>query len=66
MSIYSGSFGHHKASYTVSQDDYRNIEEGNNDREEHGVVDIKDDDNLVTENDKIRWVPNDAYENCQI
>ena len=62
MSIYSGSFGHHKASYTVSQDEVKNVDDNLNEPHENGTLEMKDPEDLIVENDKIRWVPNDAYD----
>jgi hypothetical protein len=65
MSIYSGSFGNHKASYTISQDELKCPSDKNCDlsSQELNPVDLED---LIAENDKMKWVPNDAYEACQI
>ena len=62
MSIYSGSFGQLKASPTPSNDINAPTEDLQSVRPENpfDMIDIED---LIHENEKIRWVPNDAYEN---
>lgn len=65
MSIYSGSFGNHKASNTISQDELKCHSDKNCDLSSQDLNPV-DLDNLISENDKMKWVPNDAYNTCQI
>lgn len=61
MSIYSGSFGQFKTSQTASNDHLTPHDDPQSTRPEN-PFDMKDIQDLIHENEKIRWVPNDAYE----
>lgn len=62
MSICSGSFGNNKASYIYSQDEMRNNDDPNLGS---AGIKVRDTENAIggdDEDDKARWVPNDAHE----
>ncbi|CAI2370873.1 unnamed protein product [Moneuplotes crassus] len=64
-SIYSGRFGKHK-NYSDDHDDDKEYLSNLHGLDSAGNLDDKDAEDLIFENERIRWIPNDAYENCQI
>ena len=63
MSIYSGSFGQIKHNQMDFIEDYKNLDDNpsDNDNTDGNELAPQDAENLIYENDKIRWTPNDAY-----
>ena len=66
MSIYSGSFGLHKFSSQVSNEELKHINDQNDDSENSRESEEKNIEDLADEDERIRWIPNDASNNCQI
>lgn len=60
-SIYSGSFGKNKFN-SNGEDDFKAYQEA----ESAQNVEEKEAEDLIFENERIRWVPNDAYDHCQV
>mmetsp|Transcript_256 Transcript_256/g.250 ORF Transcript_256/g.250 Transcript_256/m.250 type:complete len:80 (-) Transcript_256:216-455(-) len=62
-SIYSGSFGHHKLGINYSQEDFKTSEDQYQDNLNEKSSENKLNDYFEADNDKVKWIPNDAYDN---
>jgi len=67
MSIYSGSFGQTKLNSRMQYEDLKSQEDQsdqeNSQNPSNMDIEIKE---TLYENEKIKWTPNEAYENCQL